>query len=81
MTNSPQTRALIKYHAEACTDWMLTADSIAGLCARVERERNIACEALTAISRMDTSQDALPAQCGAVLVAMDALQAIKDANP
>jgi hypothetical protein len=81
MTNSPQTSALMKRHAEECTDWMLTADSVARLCARMEHERNIALEALTAINRMDTSQDASPNQCGAVLVAMDALQTIKDANP
>ena len=81
MTNSPQTSALMKQHANEHTDWMLTADSVARLCARMEHERNIALKALTTINRMDTSQDASPAQCGAVLVAMDALQAIKHTNP
>ena len=46
MTNSPQTSALMKRHAEECTDWMLTADSVARLCARMEHERNVAIKAL-----------------------------------
>jgi anthranilate phosphoribosyltransferase len=40
---------------------------------RVERERDEARKALREIASLDTSQDASPQQCGAVLVAMNAL--------
>ena len=41
------------------------------------RTVDIAIEALDVIAGLDTSQDASPQQCGAVLIAMDALQKIK----
>jgi hypothetical protein len=40
---------------------------------QMERERDEAREALREIASLDTSQDASPQQCGAVLVAMNAL--------
>ena len=40
---------------------------------QMERERNKARKALREIASLDTSQDASPQQCGAVLVAMNAL--------
>ena len=40
---------------------------------QMERERNEARKALREIASLDTSQDASPQQCGAVLVAMNAL--------
>jgi hypothetical protein len=40
---------------------------------KLERERNEARKALHQIASLDTSQDASPQQCGAVLIAMNAL--------
>jgi hypothetical protein len=40
---------------------------------QMERERDEARKALREIASLDTSQDASPQQCGAVLVAMNAL--------
>ena len=40
---------------------------------QMERELNEARKALREIASLDTSQDASPQQCGAVLVAMNAL--------
>ena len=48
---------------------------------RLEQSLNTAAKALKAIAGMDTSQDASPNQCAAVLLAMFALDKIKDANP
>jgi hypothetical protein len=53
----------------------------ADLARRLERSLNDATKALKAIAGMDTSQDASPGQCAAVLLAMFALDKIKDANP
>lgn len=40
---------------------------------RLERESEVYRDALRYIARLDTSQDASPAQCSAVAVAMEAL--------
>jgi hypothetical protein len=46
-------------------------------CQRLERERNKMREALEEISSLDTSQDASPQQCEAVLIAMNTLEGIE----
>ena len=78
MNRQPETDALLESLNE---DWDVEFAALTSHAYRLENQRNIAVKALKVIAGMDTSQDASPNQCGAVLVAMDALQAIKDTNP
>lgn len=55
------------------TEIGLYIDTVCDIAKRVERERDEAREVLRQIASMDTSQNASPQQCGAVLMAMNAL--------
>jgi hypothetical protein len=73
MSDTPETDVLLSNQVfyrippDECCDQLQT------LCERLERELNQMRKALEKIASLDTSQDASPQQCGAVLIAMNAL--------
>jgi hypothetical protein len=71
MSDTPETDGITFY---ATKDMMPPYNTVPSEFARrLERERNHMREALEEIASLDTSQDASPEQCGAVLIAMNTL--------
>ena len=67
MSNTPETDAAV---LDSDGQWSFVLKEC---CQRLERERNELRKALEEIASLDTSQDASPQQCEAVLIAMNAL--------
>ena len=77
MNKQPETEAFIDSLND---DWDVEFAALTSHAYRLEWQRDVAVKALKAIAGMDTSQDVFRNQCGAVLLAMFALDKIKDAN-
>lgn len=67
MSNTPETDAAV---LDSDGQWSFVLKEC---CQRLERERNELRKALEEVASLDTSQDASPQQCEAVLIAMNAL--------
>ena len=74
MSDTPETDAFIEALND---DWDYEFAALTSHAKKFERELNRLRSALKNIASMDTSQDASPQQCGAVLIAMNALENIK----
>jgi hypothetical protein len=71
MSDTPETDAFIEALND---DWDYEFAALTTHAKKLERERDEARKALHEIASLDTSQDASPQQCAAVLLAMNALE-------
>jgi hypothetical protein len=70
MSDTPKTDAFIEGLND---DWDVEFAALTSHAKQLERDLNKARKALQEIASLDTSQDASPQQCCAVVIAMDAL--------
>jgi hypothetical protein len=71
VSDTPETDAFIEALND---DWDYEFAALTTHAKKLERERDEARKALHEIASLDTSQDASPQQCAAVLLAMNALE-------